>query len=187
MSTTAGATATKAKRTPKPKAKAAARAADRKTATALDGEARTKLASVSETARRTADDLRRAGTEALDEARGFAQNAVDRAGRIGRDVYLAGLGAIAAADERGRAIFSDLVREGEKVSSRDLSEPLRQATQPLRQAGERLKSLGEQVETTVERGVQGGLERLGVPSRREIQELSARIEALSAKLEQTNA
>lgn len=145
--------------------------------------AKTKVTSLGASARQTAEDLRRASSEALGEARGVAHDAIDRAGRIGRDVYLAGLGAVAATGERGRTLFDELVREGEKIASRDLSKPLREAAEPLRRAGDRLKTFGGKVETKVERGVQVSLERLGVPSRREIQQLTSRIETLSAKID----
>ena len=65
-------------------------------------------------ARQTASDLTRSGTEVLEETRTQLDDAVRRAGKIGREVYLAGLGAVATVDERGRAFFSDLVQEGEQ-------------------------------------------------------------------------
>ncbi len=136
--------------------------------------------SLAASARQTAADLTRSGSEALEETRTQIDDAVRRAGKIGREVYLAGLGAVATVDERGRAFFSELVQEGEKVAPK-------RAPAPLRTAGDRIKKLGGRVESMVGQGVQTGLERVGVPSRREIHQLTSRIEALSAKIDQLGA
>lgn len=136
--------------------------------------------SLAASARQTASDLSRSGAAAYEETRTQIDGAVRRAGKLGREVYLAGLGAVSTVDERGRAFFSDLVQEGEKVAPR-------RVPAPLRTAGDRIKKLGGRVESMVGQGVQTGLERVGVPSRREIHQLTSRIEALSAKIDQLGA
>lgn len=140
-----------------------------KTTTTPATESRGVLAAATDTARRTAADTR----ERL-------ESAMRRAGQAGRDVYHAGIGVVAAADERGRTLFHELVQEGEKVAERDVA-------RSLRSAGERVKALGERATSALGRGVQNGLERVGVPSQREISQLTQRIERLNAKIDKLSA
>jgi poly(hydroxyalkanoate) granule-associated protein len=174
---------TKAARTAKPATKTAKRVL-RGAAEAAQDTDQSTIGNLATSARQTATDLGRTGAEVLEDTRDSIDGAARRAGRLGREVYLAGLGAMATVDERGRAWFSDLVREGQKIAPRVAS---KRVPTPLRKAGDRLKKFGGRVEAAVGQGVQTGLERVGVPSRREIHQLTRRIEALSAKIDQLGA
>ena len=96
-----------------------------------------------------------------------------------RNLWLAGLGAVGAADEMGRKVFSDCVRRGEKVE--DTPEELMRRR--WRQATGRVKALGDRVESRIEEGMSDTLNRLGAPARRDVEQLSDRLAALTKQVE----
>ncbi len=98
-------------------------------------------------------------------------------------VWLAGLGALALTEEEGSKFFRSLVKKGEGVERRSrarLDEVLSAAKQAAKQAPRRAV-------TTIERRsddiVASVMHRLGVPTQREIQGLTKRIEGLATTLE----
>lgn len=119
--------------------------------------------------------------------------AEDRWGRVenlgrevkdaGRHVWLAGLGAVYAVDERSRGLFSELVERGRRFEDRG-----RPALEErFRKVGERLESFRHRVEHDVEERLANTLKRFGVPDRDEVRELIARIEQLTRKVEGMSA
>lgn len=101
----------------------------------------------------------------------------------GRDVWLAGLGAVGAVDERGRGLFSDLVERGRRLEKKE-----RPALEErFRKAGDRLESFRHKVEHGVEEKVASTLKRFGVPDRDEVQQLISRVEQLTRKVEGLSA
>ncbi len=98
------------------------------------------------------------------------------------DVWLAGLGALAAAGEEGEKLFRTLVARGRKVE--------KQVVRPVDQAGARLrgtvkdvrnrasKSLGG-LQETIDESVTAALHGLGLPTRKEIATLNRRVEKLT--------
>lgn len=101
----------------------------------------------------------------------------------GRHVWLAGLGAVEAVDERGRGLFSDLVERGRRFEERE-----RPALEErFRKAGERLESFRDKMEHDVEERLASALKRFGVPDRDEVRQLIARIEQLTRKVEGLSA
>lgn len=102
-------------------------------------------------------------------------------------IWLAGLGALAAAEEEGSKLFSRLVDRGRDVEAKGKVE--------VDKAGERVKAEYEKAKTKAESAFEGwgekfdekltaALHRLGVPSRDEIRTLTQRVEELTAKVEQ---
>ncbi|HEY9421567.1 MAG TPA: phasin family protein [Thermoanaerobaculia bacterium] len=102
-------------------------------------------------------------------------------------IWLAGLGALAAAEEEGSKIFSRLVDRGRDVESRGKVEVDRVKAEA--------EKLGSQVKSKAESAFEnwGGkfdetltaaLRRLGVPTRDEIRNLTQRVEELNAKIDQ---
>src|SRR5262245_5390418 len=91
-------------------------------------------------------------------------------------IWLAGLGALAAAEEEGSKVFSRLVERGKDVESRS-----KQQVQDVKSKAESAWSgVGEKIDEKVT----AALHRLGVPTRDEISELSRKVEELNRKVEQ---
>ena len=95
----------------------------------------------------------------------------------GRHLWLAGLGAVGSADEMSREALSDLIRRGREVDAEAV------ARRPWDQAVGRMKHLGERVEQQIEDGVSKTLNRLGAPSRRDVEALSERVAVLTRQVE----
>lgn len=119
----------------------------------------------------------------------------DRRGESGiRDavnqIWLAGLGAFARAQEEGGKLFESLVREGAAMQGRTRSS----ASEKMAEAGHRMADLAEdltqrasgqwdRVGSRVEQGMAQTLDRMGLASAREVAALQARIEALERTVE----
>lgn len=101
-------------------------------------------------------------------------------------VWLAGLGALAVTEEEGSKFFNNLVDKGEKFESRrkdDLESLKGKADDAIEAVG----SKWSKVERVVDERVGKALDKLGLPSRSEIQGLTERVEALTAKLSELEA
>lgn len=106
-------------------------------------------------------------------------------------IWLAGLGALAAAEEEGSKIFSRLVERGRDVESRGKVEVDKMKVE-AEKFTEKFKSKAEStVETWGDRfgekfdeTLTSTLQRLGVPTRDEIRNLTRKVEELNAKIEQ---
>lgn len=105
-------------------------------------------------------------------------------------IWLAGLGALAAAEEEGSKLFKNLVEKGEKWESKgrrvvndvrsDVKEAVEDATE---KAKERANSTWDQVGDRFDDALAGALKRFGVPSREEIATLTQRVEELTSLVE----
>jgi poly(hydroxyalkanoate) granule-associated protein len=99
--------------------------------------------------------------------------------KMGRNVWLAGLGVVAYADEEARTLYGKLVDKGEtfenserNVVGRKLSEVTGTAKKITDEAGEKVQGVVHTV-----------MHRAGVPTSDEIQTLIQRVETLTAKVE----
>lgn len=98
-------------------------------------------------------------------------------------VWLAGLGALAVTEEEGNKLFKSLVKRGEGFE-KDTKVQIKKAVSAA-------KSVAKQVPgnamTAIESGIDdtmnGVLNRLGVPTKREINNLTRRVEGLASTLE----
>lgn len=90
-------------------------------------------------------------------------------------IWLAGLGALAVAEEEGVRVFDNLVERGREWEGR--------SKERMDEARSRVKQTVEDVESRVDEKVAAAMQRMGVPSRDEIRELTRRIEELNAKIE----
>jgi poly(hydroxyalkanoate) granule-associated protein len=101
----------------------------------------------------------------------------------GRNLWLAGLGAVAEVEEGGRDLFGRLVERG-----RPWEEKQRQA---FEKAGEKTqetaRELGQLMQDTVEYETQGVLKKLGLLTRDDVKILSARLDTLAQKIEELSA
>jgi poly(hydroxyalkanoate) granule-associated protein len=102
-------------------------------------------------------------------------------------IWLAGLGALAAAEEEGTKLFSRLVDRGRDVESRGRVEVDKMKTEVERftsQAKTQAESAFETWGSKFDEKLTATLHRLGVPTRDEIRNLTLRVEELNAKIEQ---
>lgn len=98
-------------------------------------------------------------------------------------IWLAGLGALATAEEEGGKMFKKLVAKGEDFEGRNKEQFEEQVTKAKKTADKAWDNLT----STIDERVTGTLHRLGVPSRTEIQKLTKRVEELTAKVDQLKA
>lgn len=112
------------------------------------------------------------------------ESAVDRllaAGRAaGRNVWLAGVGAVAEVSEGGLEMFDRLVERGRPVEERQKQRVQAVADRVNRTVDEARKL----VEDTVQYESRGVLKRLNVMSREDVKALGSRIGTLSKKIDE---
>ncbi len=111
-----------------------------------------------------------------------------------QQIWLAGLGAFAKAQQEGAKAFEALVKEGAGMQKRTQAaaeESLNQAQSRLAgfasEFGARAADQWGKLEGIFEERVARALRKLGVPSAEEVAALEARIEALEAALKRAKA
>jgi polyhydroxyalkanoate synthesis regulator phasin len=87
-----------------------------------------------------------------------------------RNIWLAGLGAAAMAQEEGTKLFDTLVQKGEEVEKKGSS--------PLTMMKDKATSAWDNVTQKIDEQVGISLRRMGVPTREEIATLTKRVDAL---------
>lgn len=115
----------------------------------------------------------------------------------GREIWLAGLGALSRVEEEGSKVFNNLVKRGETFENRGrkqietalerLSDQQKKASGTLDEARKSFSSVAESVERTVSNTVTDTLGRMGVPRREEVETLSKKVGQLSEKLDALSA
>ncbi|PSQ97487.1 MAG: protein PhaF [Bacteroidetes bacterium SW_9_63_38] len=104
----------------------------------------------------------------------------------GREVWLAGLGALATVEEEGTKLFGGLVDRG-KQFEQERREDLKEATQKARKQGDQALSqfeeASEETQSLLLGTVHSALERFGVPTQNEIDRLSTKVDALSKQVD----
>ena len=88
----------------------------------------------------------------------------------GREIWLAGVGAFATARHEGSKLFDLFVKEGKRAISSD----------GLNKLGAQARGTVGQIERAFEQRVEKALKGMGVPTSREIHDLSRRVEKLDA-------
>lgn len=106
-----------------------------------------------------------------------------------QQIWLAGLGAFAKAQEEGGKVFSALVKEGNSIQKRTMrvtedkvNEVTGTVTKLAGQFQKQAKGNWDKLETVFEHRVERALKRLGVPTSREISSLTKRVEELTASV-----
>ncbi len=101
-------------------------------------------------------------------------------------IWLAGLGALSAAEDEGTKLFKNLVKRGEAFESRsrehyaDVKDKVEDATEKVK---DRAETAWDKMESRLDDAVSSALGRLGVPTRDEIATLTRRVEELTAVVE----
>ncbi|HSL82694.1 MAG TPA: phasin family protein [Thermoanaerobaculia bacterium] len=90
-------------------------------------------------------------------------------------IWLAGLGALAVAEEEGVRMFDSLVERGRDWEDR--------GKERVDEARSRVEHAVDDVEERIDERVSKVMHRLGVPTRDEIHRLTRKVEELNAKIE----
>lgn len=103
-------------------------------------------------------------------------------------IYLAGLGAFALAEEEGSKVFENLVKAGkglEKMNKARVQKLLNQVQGKVGNVREGAQHTFGRITAPIDAGVTTALHRLGVPTRKEIGLLTKRVEELTKSVEKT--
>jgi poly(hydroxyalkanoate) granule-associated protein len=107
-----------------------------------------------------------------------------------QQIWLAGLGAFSKTQAEGAKVFEALVKEGKHLEARTrklaegaVSEMTSKWTRQTGKATERATATWDKLEQVFEDRVARALNRLGVPTNRDIQALARRVETLTASVQ----
>lgn len=107
-----------------------------------------------------------------------------------QQIWLAGLGAFSKAQEEGQKVFDALVKEGNSIQKRTMRITEDKMNDVTHRVGKLAGGLQKQangtwdkLETVFEERVERALMRLGVPTNKEIGELTRRVEELTASVQ----
>lgn len=103
-----------------------------------------------------------------------------------QQIWLAGLGAFSKAQEEGGKVFEALVKEGltiqrktQAAAEEKITEATSRVTSMASDIGSKAQGQWDKLENIFEDRVAKALSKLGVPSARDLQALSARVDALA--------
>ena len=123
-----------------------------------------------------------ASTSALSDVKSYA-----------RKIWLAGLGAYAKVGQEGGEYFQELIKAGqtvEKKGKKAVSEKLEAANAEIDEAKGEVSSFKGRVEVQLDKvekafdsRVASALNRIGIPSKHDVETLSAKLDELTALLE----
>lgn len=134
------------------------------------------------------------------KAKAKAKSAPKAADNLGKSImesaqqiWLAGLGAFAKAQEEGTKLFDTLVREGVSLEQKTRKLALGKADEVrgavesgVSQVKERTQETWDKLEKVFEDRVSRALGKLGVPGRKELNEIAERVEELSREVRKLN-
>ncbi len=111
-----------------------------------------------------------------------------------QQIWLAGVGAFAKAQQEGNKVFEALVREGSSIQKRTMrvtEDKVNEVTTRIGKFAGRFQhqtnSTWDKLEGVFEERVERALKRLGVPTSKEITELTQRLEKLTASVNKAGA
>ena len=111
-----------------------------------------------------------------------------------QQIWLAGLGAFAKAQEGGSKVFDTLVKEGvsmqrktQAAAGEKISEATSKMTSMATEISSKASGQWDKLETIFEDRVSKALKKLGVPTAADIDVLSARIEELNRNMSRLDA
>ena len=116
----------------------------------------------------------------------------DELAERGREIWLAGLGALSMVEDEGVKLFNNLVEKGEaweKTGRKQLGaaktrleaarEKVESAVGDAAAKGSKITELDDMIFSAVEETVEKVLQRLGVPTHAEVKDLAVKVEKLS--------
>ncbi len=104
-----------------------------------------------------------------------------------KEIWLAGLGALSAVEEEGSKLFRSLVERGstyEKKRKEQMDELWKEVGERYEKAEGQFGESFDKAEERVERNLKSIISGMGIPTRKEIQELSNKVDALNKKIDQ---
>jgi poly(hydroxyalkanoate) granule-associated protein len=104
-----------------------------------------------------------------------------------REIWLAGLGALAAVEEEGSKFYSNLVDKGaefEKKGKKQVDEFYKDVNDKYKDLEKRIADTYGKAEDKVEDNMAQLVKKMGVPSREEVKELSSKVEKLMKKVDE---
>ena len=111
---------------------------------------------------------------------------VPQAKESARNVWLAGMGALALAEQEGGRLFDRLVRMGAAYEARGRKR-LGLMMDNVKDLGHDMGAVFDKAVAPVNHAMDSAMHRLGVPSRREIGTLSKRVEELTRVVERSRS
>lgn len=134
-----------------------------------------------------ADKTNTEKTADLLDLKKFGENLSGKA----REVWLAGLGAIASVEEEGQKLFGNLVEKGTELEKKG-EEKINAAVADVKgQVKAEIKKVEDKVDETMgsvsnvfEKNVSVVLEKIGVPTSTEVKDLIGKVENLTKKVEE---
>jgi len=100
-----------------------------------------------------------------------------------RKIWLAGLGALATAEDQGTKVFQNLVEKGEEFEARS-EKQFSKVKSKVKTATDKAEAQWNKIEGAIDDKVSAAVQRLGIPSRDEVRTLTRRVEELTKKVEQ---
>jgi poly(hydroxyalkanoate) granule-associated protein len=100
-----------------------------------------------------------------------------------RKLLLAGIGAVALSRDETESFVNKLVERGE-IAQKDAEKLLHEVQNKLRKSTPNVEAQAERVGSRVEQGMEEFRNRLNIPSKRDIEDLSAKIAQLAARVEE---
>ncbi|MGH9379286.1 MAG: phasin family protein [Thermoanaerobaculia bacterium] len=100
-----------------------------------------------------------------------------------RKIWLAGLGALATAEDQGTKVFQSLVERGEGFETRS-EKQLGKVKDQVKNVAGKAEAQWDRVEKFVDEKVSAAVKKLGIPGRDEVKTLTRRVEELTKKVEQ---
>ena len=106
-----------------------------------------------------------------------------------QQIWLAGVGAFGKAQQEGTKVFEALVREGNSIQKRTMQATEDKVSDFTQQIGKfagrfqhQANGTWDKLESVFEERVERALKRLGVPTNKEIADLTQRVEKLTASV-----
>lgn len=102
-----------------------------------------------------------------------------------QQIWLAGLGAFSRAEEEGGKLFDNLVKVGEELESktRDIADTTVETVAEARdKVLEKASDTREKVEKAFDDKLSAALNRLGIPTQRELDSVNERLDVLTSVL-----
>jgi len=96
-----------------------------------------------------------------------------------RRLWLAGLGTLSVVEEESTGIFDQLIEKGRLVEQKSR----KQVSKSKAEIESGTEELSEELAEKLDRQVSGVLQKLGVPSRAQVQDLTQRVEQLSEQVD----
>lgn len=115
------------------------------------------------------------------------ENITDTLTGRAREVWLAGLGALASVEEEGNKVFSRLVEKGsafEERGKKKFDETYTEVSQAYTELEGKLKSRFSKAEGDLDENLQELIHKMGVPTQEEIGELNSQVEKLIKKVDE---